>query len=156
MGQSLKRIPLKVGGLSVDREVVLAKPLGNNRFILQSIPAFIYGLAYGDEIEVENLDTGEFQIVKRGGHVTLRVFLNGPLDRVEIDELIERATEASGLHEIGKNAKANTDSSLLLLSVPVSMGFPRIEEAMKAVQSIDAKWEYGNIYSEDGAPLNWW
>lgn len=156
MSKNLKRIPLKVNDLSVDREVLLAEPLGENRYIVQSIPAFIYGLAYGDEIEVENIDTGEFQIVKHGGHVTLRVFLTGPLERAEIDGLIERITEASGLHEIGKNAKANTDSSLLLLSVPVSIGFPRIEEAMKDVQNIDAKWEYGNIYSEDGAPLNWW
>lgn len=156
MSQSLKRIPLKVSGLSVDREVLLAEPHGANQFIVQSIPAFIYGLAYGDEIEVENLDTGEFQIVKRGGHVTLRVFLNGPLDRVEIDELIERVTEAGGLHEIGKNAKADADPSLLLLSVPVSIGFLQIEEAMHTVQSVGAKWEFGNVYSEDGAPLNWW
>lgn len=156
MNQNLKRISLKVAGLSVGREVVLAEPCDGNLFIVRSIPAFVYGLAYGDQIEVANLDVGEFRVVERGGQVTLRVFVTGSLERGEIDELIERVTMAEGLHEIGKNAKATADTSLLLLSVPVSLGFSRIEEMMHAVESPSTKWEYGNIYSDDGLPLNWW
>jgi Domain of unknown function (DUF4265) len=148
---SFVRIALKVDNLPINREVVIAVPTTDQQYILRSIPAYVYGTAYGDEIKLLDKDTGAFQVLKRGGHVTLRVFVPGALDRKEIDELIEMVTNVGGIHEIAKNAMDDD-----LLSIPVSVGFPKIEKIMLSVTPIQAKWEYGNVYSEHGALMNWW
>jgi Domain of unknown function (DUF4265) len=154
--KALERIPLKVDNLSISRESVLAEPSGGRRFVVRSIPAFVYGTAYGDEIELLNTDTGEFRVDNRGGQITIRVFLPGTLDRPEIDELIKVTTNWGGLYEIGRTARSDDESSLLLLSVPASIGFPKVEALMRDVSAFDGKWEYGNVYTQDGTPLNWW
>jgi hypothetical protein len=158
MGKSrnLKRIALRVEKLSIKRESMLAEARGKRKFIIRSIPAFTYGIAYGDEIEILNDEAGEFRVINRSGHVTVRVFLPGGLDKKSIDQLIEAVSILGGLHEIGKNAISEDGLSMLLLSIPVSIGFPKIERLMRDLETIKARWEYGNVYTDDGTALNWW
>lgn len=153
--KKLERVGLKIDNLSVKKEFILAERIDSRHFIIRNIPAFVYGSAYGDEIELVG-DAGEFRVYKRSGHITIRAFVPGVLNSVEVDQIINAVTDVGGLHEIGKNARSNDDSSLLLLSIPVSVGFPKIEVFMHSLEAIGAKWEYGNVYSDDGAPLNWW
>lgn len=153
---NLHRISLAVRDLSVSREIVLAESVGDAVYVLRSIPAFAYGVGYADEIRLMDAERGLFEIRSRGGNVTIRVFLDGTLDRPEIDALIDAVSQLGGLHEVGKNASSSNDPSLLLLSIPASQGFPRIEDLMRRLDQTGARWEYGNVYDDQGRPLNWW
>jgi hypothetical protein len=152
---NLVRIPLKVDDLSIDKEVVLAEPRSAGRFVVRSIPAFVYGTAYGDEIEVMS-ESGRFEVRERGGHVTIRAFMSGTLDKAAVDGVIEQVSSLGGIHEIARNAKASDDASLLLISIPVAVGFPLIEQMMNRLAPLKVRWEYGNVYAPSGAPLMWW
>ncbi|GAB2622158.1 hypothetical protein Aab01nite_76630 [Paractinoplanes abujensis] len=46
---------------------------------------------------------------------------------------------------------------LIVLTVPVTAGFPAVEAAVRAwTTARDCGWEHGNVHDEDGKPLDWW
>lgn len=152
----LIKVALRIDGLSIRKEIVLCEPLEKGSFIVRNIPAFVYGVGYGDKIQLQSEESGDFSIAHREGNIAIRVFVNGTLDCLEIDQVIEAVTRAEGLYEIARNANEESNSSLLLLSFPIAIGFPEIEKLMASLQSLDAKWEYANVYDESGEALNWW
>ena len=152
----LIKVALRIVGLSIRKEIVLCEPLEKGSFIVRNIPAFVYGVGYGDKIQLQSEESGDFSITHREGNIAIRVFVNGTLDCPEIDQVIEAVTRAEGLYEIARNANEESNSSLLLLSFPIAIGFPEIEKLMASLQSLDAKWEYANVYDESGEALNWW
>jgi len=152
----LIKIPLLVEDMTIKREIVLARPLSNNEYILHSIPAFAYGVAFGDKVAISDMDKGVFNIITRGNNVTIRLFRQGTLDTKDIDDLIKKIISNGGAYEVGKNISAKNESSLLLINVPVSIGFTAIEEMMKIADQAQSNWEYGNVYNKDGDPIGWW
>jgi hypothetical protein len=151
------KVSLKVDDAAVRREVLLAEPTAvDSVFVVKSIPAFLFGVAPGDMIRVTNSDSGEFQIVARGGNVAIRLFLKGTLDREDVSELIERVTSVGGTYEVGFNKDNPERTSLLLLSVGIDKGFGFIEQIMKGSSATGWEWEYANVYDKLGKPLNWW
>jgi hypothetical protein len=137
------------------REVVLADPLGDRRYVVKSIPAFVYGLAFGDIVEIIDEQSGEFLLLERGGNVTIRVYVRGDLERPSIRKLIEDVTRVDGgQYEVGSTAKDKSQLSLLLLTVPVTLGFKTMESWLAGLAP--AEWEYGNVYDSNGRPLMWW
>ncbi len=137
--------------------MVLAKATDVPRvYELNSIPAFLFGVALHDTVELLDAESGAFNVIRRGGQVTIRLYLKGTLDRIEVTSLLDEITAANGYFEVGKNAKANSGTSLLLLSLPVNLGFPRIEALMAPFHDGTCQWEYGNVYDRQGLPLNWW
>ena len=103
MTKPLVRLPLQAEGLSIGREVVLAEPLPRDTYRVRSIPAYVYGLAAEDTVRILDRDTGSFDLVKRGGQVTIRVFVNGTLTRPDVRALVDAVSSAGGLHELGRN-----------------------------------------------------
>jgi len=113
-------------------------------------------VAVGDTVRVVDKESGKFDVIARGGQVTIRVFVSGSLNRPDVSALIDSVVQAKGQYEIGKNDTDISGASLLLLSLDAQIGFPKIESLLRAVEGPDVKWEYGNVYASDGRPLNWW
>lgn len=158
MASDTTRIPLKVDiGGQIQREVLLAEPTGREaEFRLASIPAFIDGIALGDTVKILDENSGQFRLVAHGGQVSIRLYLSGTLDRPVVTGLINELVKLNGTYEVGKNASKVAETSLLLLSVGVAVGFPRIEKLMAPFCGEVGQWEYGNVYDSAGVPLGWW
>lgn len=114
-------------------------------------PAFVKGLASGDVIRFL-ADTGEFEILKHSGNLSIRVFSRG-----DISLLADTLTPA--LEKLGGELDVETPR-MLVYSIHVSCGFNAIEEILNNVVNRDPNslWMYGNVYDPvDGkTPLNWW
>lgn len=157
MSKPLVRLPIQAEGMDIGREVVLAEPLADvDCYRVRSIPAFVYGLAAGDTVRIFDREAGKFDVLVRGGQVTIRVFVDGSLDRPDVRTLIDSVSSAGGHHEVGRNDTSVGGASLLMISLDASVGFPRIESLLRTVEGPDVRWEYGNIYDASGEPLNWW
>jgi hypothetical protein len=157
LNTSIVHLPIKTEGLGSRREVVLAEAQDEpNCYLVRSIPAFVYGLASGDSIRMLDRESGRYELCARGGQVTVRVFVGGSLDRPDVRGLIDRAVLVGGTYEVARNDPDGDGASLLLLSVDVRIGFAEIESMIAKVEGPDVRWEYGNVYDEDGASLNWW
>lgn len=132
----------------VEQIRVIATEKGKYRLV-QS-PAFIQGLASGDEIKYDNTDNS-FELLKHSGNLCIRVFA-----RAHIDTLKDNV--CSELEKLGAELDFANDR-MLIFSIHVSCGFKEIEAILnKHIQSDQAAWFYGNVYDpKDGTtPLNWW
>jgi hypothetical protein len=148
------RIPLRVEDARVGREIVLAERADNAKmYVLRSIPAFIYGLAPGDHLELLDAESGEFVLRKRGGYVAARVYLEGTLNRPEIVTLIDTIVEAGGKYEIGFNRDDPSKTSLLLVCFRLELGLEVIQAILCVIDKIGGEWEYVNVYDENGELL---
>ncbi len=141
----------------MQREIVLAEP-GESKdlFIVRNIPAFAYGVAYGDLIQLLDEQSGEICVIRHSGQITLRVFSVGGLGKPEIRSLRDKAIDLKGIYEVGQTNTDLTQASLLLISLNISVGFDEIEKLMSGINTTDNHWEYGNIYDENGISLDWW
>jgi hypothetical protein len=128
----------------------LAERLDATRFRLLYSPGLVYGIAAGDEFEITD-DRGSFRVLKRSGNVVIRVFSEAPVQDIE-STLVSEVVNRLGGRVDGSIARA------LALTIPVSAGFPEIEEAFAkfTAHTSGIVWEYGNVYDDSGSPLNWW
>lgn len=151
-----RRIPLKVSDASVGREIVLGEATSNPAvYVLRSIPAFVYGTAPGDHLELLDAQTGEFVVRERGGSVAARIYLQGSLDRDDVKALIATVVASGGIYEVGFNREDPNKTSLLLLSFSRGFELESIRSLMSAVDNIGGEWEYVNVYDEEGRLLDW-
>jgi hypothetical protein len=131
---------------------VLAEEVGRNRFRIVRSPGFVLGLAAADEIELEDRPDPGFRVLRHGGNVSIQFFRRDGLE--EAKRLLKEQLEPLGGWFDGE------EKSTLVFSVPISVGFPSIENAMREVvhHFPDAEWGFGNVYDpKDGVtPLNWW
>jgi hypothetical protein len=125
---------------------------GDNRVRLLRSPLFARNLASGDILRVINADTAEYELEKRSGNLSIRVFR-----KYEIEKLEEQLT--SKLEKLGGELDFSTDRALVY-SIHFSIGFQTIEDVLnQTCQSFDESvWYYGNVYDpEDGTtPMEWW
>lgn len=58
-------------------ELMYAKPLSGNRFVLDNSPFYAFGISFGDEFYVEDTNDQKtfYSIASRGGHSTYRIKL---------------------------------------------------------------------------------
>lgn len=59
---------------------------------------------------------------------------------------------------LGGRTEAPEDSTLKVMTIPVSVGFDAVELVMREVlrDRPGVRWFYGNVYDEQDQPLNWW
>jgi len=139
-----------VSGGKAQFEPVHAERLDGGAYLILSSPGFVYGLAAGDEIEVDQA-AGTFHILARGGNISIRVFSELPLAE-SFDLLAD---------EVQSHLHGRIDGRLeraAVFTVAASGGFDDIEELFNAfaTQHKGMIWEYGNIYDDKGEALEWW
>ena len=138
-------------GQDVVEQVRVVNLESGNYRLIQS-PAFVHGLASGDEIKYDPKDNS-FELKKHSGNLAIRVF-----SRLDIGTL--RDNLRSELEKLGGELDFSNER-MLIFSIHVSCGFKEIEAVLnKYIQSETdtSAWRYGNVYdSADGTtPLNWW
>lgn len=157
MENDLVRIALLFDEANGRREAVLAKPgIEADIFIIHSIPAFTYGLGWKDCIRLLDKERGAYEVTERGGQLVVRLYVDGSLDRPDIQQLIDAVVALGGSFEVAKNAAQASGMSLLLIALSAERGFAEIERLMKPCEAAGYQWEYGNVYDAEGNPLNWW
>ncbi len=118
---------------------------------LAKSPAFVKGIASGDIIRC-NPDQREFEIVKRCGNLSIRIY-----SRSNIAELAHKVN--GPMAKLGGDLDIETEH-MLVYTIHVSCGFTEIESLLAEVvgNNDNSAWLYGNVYDPtDGTtPLNWW
>ncbi len=115
-------------------------------------PLFVRNLASGDTIKLLNPAIGEYEIERRSGNLSVRVFRRQGIKAVA--DFLNPAME-----KLGGSTDLQTDSALTY-SIHFSIGFTQIEDLLNSCceRFIDTVWYYGNVYDpKDGCtPLLWW
>jgi hypothetical protein len=134
---------------SLEVEFIANNP---NHVRLMKSPLLTRNLAAGDILRAINPDTAEYELIKRSGNLSIRLF--GRDDLGALEEVLSSKLEKLGGCLDLKNQRA------LVYTIHVSIGFQVIELALDDVckDYPEVIWYYGNVYDpEDGAtPLEWW
>lgn len=130
-------------------EVVPAVRISQTEYEILGSPGLATGCAAGDRVRV--FADGRFEIVTRGGNVCVVIYPRTPPDDSAVAPLRDAFEKLAGLVE------APEDKRFIVVTVPVSAGFPVIEAVVvEWASSNNAEWYYGNVYDEDDRPLGWW
>ncbi|WP_310634468.1 DUF4265 domain-containing protein [Paraburkholderia sp.] len=89
-------------------------------YVIDNMPYYIYGVSKGDAVAVDQLDGDHFAsfVVSRGGHSTLRVF---------VDELSSRNSIIDNLIELGAKCSSSKGLSLFVVDIPPEVDFKEID-----------------------------
>ena len=136
-------------GAEVD-EVVPARHLGDDLYVVLGTPGVVYGCAAGDTVRVR--PDGRFVVVERGGNIALHIYGRHQFEDRQIDALRARFEPLDGIVEAPPGAR------FAVVTVPATAGFPAIEAAVGNWVSAqaEAEWFFGNVYDDEGAALRWW
>jgi hypothetical protein len=138
------------GGRQV-RESTPARSVGVGEWLLLATPGLVQGCAAGDVVRVN--DDGSFQVLHRGGNVSVNVYSDGSADMKQSFALLKGL-----MAPLEATVEAPDDLRFLVVTCPISAGFPAIEEAMGRWVSAGGgpEWCYGNVYDDLDRPLDWW
>jgi hypothetical protein len=126
-------------------EVVPARRVGKDEWQLIQSPLYATEVASGDVIRILNEETGAFQVMTRGGNVSVQLYL-GEADADETKTVNVAKEIALEIRPLGGWMDAYT-SGLIAFTVPVAVGFPSIEVfAGAADRYAGSQWQYANVY----------
>ncbi|PCH63182.1 MAG: phosphotyrosine protein phosphatase [SAR86 cluster bacterium] len=115
-------------------------------------PMFAKEFACGDTLTVIDEKTAQYELTRRSGNLSLRIFRQNGL------EFLERFLTPA-LEKLDGNLDLKTQNGLVY-TIHFSIGFQTIEEILsQAVNDYpDTTWYYGNVYdpADGSTPLNWW
>ena len=136
-------------------EIIEALQVCPHRYELLYSPGVVEGVAKGDVIEFSDTDPKGFTVVSRGGNLCIWFYFKeqgrnqGP-DGDRVRSIVE---QFGGVCDGGGNTN-------LVFSVPVSFGFPAIEELFNNFlnEYPNSSWLFGNVYDPWNGfkPLGWW
>jgi hypothetical protein len=130
-------------------ETVLTRPVEPGLHLVLGTPAFVEGIAAGDQIRVRA--GGAFEVVRRGGNICLLVVPVAPPGADDLAPLRDAFDDLGGIVELPP------DRRFIVITVPAAPGFDAVEAAIDAWAGPRGHhWEYGNVYDTDGNPLDWW
>ena len=131
------------------KEPVHVENVDGNTYRLLYSPGLVQGLAAGDIFTLKNED-GDFDVIERGGNVSVQVYAGFPIRDISSDLCDE-------VRRIGGILDGNIEKGLVF-TIPISAGFSSIESVFNkfVLSHTGTEWVYGNIYDENDAPLNWW
>lgn len=154
-----EHVRLAVTGATVPgAEQVPARRISDAEWQLLRSPFYATEVAAGDVVRLTNHDTGEFEIVVRGGNVCVQFYLGeSGIDDAEATMRVAM-TLARDIEPLGGSMDAQTPG-LIAFTIPVNVGFPAIERVFAAAveRHPGAEWQYSNVYDPaTGDPLGWW
>ncbi|ROR99073.1 uncharacterized protein DUF4265 [Sinobacterium caligoides] len=128
-------------------EKVAIRRLADGRVEMLHSPGFVKGAARGDTLKFTKEG---FEVEERAGLVAIQIYLRDDIEKIE-PKLSAEIKTMDGCRDI-------CTERMLVYSVPVEAGFAAIEGVMKEVaeQYAQLQWFYGNVYDEQGEPMNWW
>lgn len=130
-------------------EVVPARRLADGTWLVAGTPALAQGCAAGDTLAVDA--RGAYAVRHRGGNVAVVSYAEAGADVHVQAEALRSSPGPVALVEPDPRGR------WLVATVPVSVGFPRIEAALRAWEdATGAPWSYGNVDDEHDVPLGWW
>lgn len=136
-----------------DRETLEVEDVGDGRVRLTHSPAFVDGLAYGDVILPVETGPRGYKLIERSGLLAIVVAFANPDQKhgPPGSELRALALSLSGWCEGGPG-------SALVLTVPPSKPFSRLEEALDAFSESVPKctWWFGNVWDPETDELLEW
>jgi hypothetical protein len=139
-------------------ELVPATREGSGCWRLIRTPLYATEVAAGDVIRMIDSEKGTFEIIKRGGNISVQFYLGAhSADDVRATEKVAEEIEAD-LATMGGRVDGTT-AGLVVFSIPCEVGFAAIEKIFQAASShyVDSQWQYGNVYDPVTlAPLLWW
>ncbi len=111
-------------------------------------PGLVYGIAADDEIEL--LGDGQFNVVRRGQNLAVRVLSEAHL--TQLVSVLEKRVQLLGGRLDGQVERG------LAFTIPVVAGFQAVEALFNLFISEHpgSIWEYGNVYDAQDQPLGWW
>lgn len=137
----------------IGREVLEVERLQDGGFRLLHSPAYVWGIAYGDVIDLAPSELSGFRVRSRARNVAIVVVLKDLADKSSdpVQELIAHVNSLGGVCEGGPGRA-------LVFTVPVSVGFVEIESTFNVfIASCEgASWWYGNVLDPHDQPLGWW
>lgn len=139
-------------------EQVPARQIDNELWELVKSPLYATEVAAGDFIKVLEAEHGTFELVKRGGNVSVQYYLaaeqaDSTDSTCQVVEFLERQ-----LRPISGRVDAHTQG-LVSCTVPVVASFSVIENIFfGAIEAFpNSQWQYGNVYDPStGEPIGWW
>lgn len=127
-------------------------PEDSQRVRLLRSPLLTRNLAAGDTVRIINPKTAEYELERRSGNLSIRVFRKHQLESLA-EKLVPEFEKLDGTLD------RQTDRAMVL-TIHCSIGFQTIEDVLNqaCTDYPDTVWYYGNVYDpEDGTtPLNWW
>ena len=139
-----------VGAPEGHKQPVEVEETESGDFLVLFSPGLVEGIAAGDIIRVIDVATGQFEVVSRGGNVSVKWMARSP-----ISKFLNQADEFLG--PLGARRDGNI-ANAAVWTIPVTATFSAIEDAMNRVTELvpDSGWWYGNVYDENDNPLDWW
>ncbi|MFD3451562.1 DUF4265 domain-containing protein [Streptomyces sp. NPDC058691] len=147
-------VSLQAGRTSAGKpvfETLPARAVGPGLFELVGSPGLVEGCAAGDLLKIDA--EGLFHVERRGPNLCIQAFGKPAFDAGSLEALTEGFASLNGLVE------APADRRFIVVTVPVSAGFPAVEAVMgtwAAAVSGQLDWGFSNVFGADGEPLNWW
>lgn len=139
-------------------EHVPARKLQDGEWELVRSPLYATQVAAGDVIRILNSETGAFEIVARGGNVSVHFYLcEHDADNTQATASVAMDI-AQDIASLGGRMDGQT-AGLIVYSIPSQAGFPAIEKVLEAAarRHPGAQWQYCNVYDpRTGEPLRWW
>lgn len=129
-------------------ETLWAEPLGGDRYRVQNVPFYAYGLSFDDVVNARQIGGQLFvqDVVERGGHSTYRVFLSQGVKRDEV-----RFRESwRPLEEIGATYEQANDR-LLAIDVPGSTDIYRAYELLQGGEGAGV-WDFEEAHCGHPTP----
>jgi Domain of unknown function (DUF4265) len=130
-----------------DYEPVHVEPIAGNCYRVLFSPGLAYGVAAGDEIQLD--ENGRYEVAARAGNLAVRLLCASGVANIE-------ETLTDQVERIGGRLDGQVRAGLAY-TIPLTAGRDTIAELFtKAKQENDgALWEYGNVYDENGQLLEW-
>jgi hypothetical protein len=130
-----------------DFEPVHVDRIEGERYRVLFSPGLAYGVAAGDEIQVD--PDGRYEVIARGGNLAVRLLCATGVASIE-QKLTEQVVSIGGrLDGQVRNGLAYT--------IPAKIGRDVIGKLFGSAkrETPDVLWEYGNVYEEDGELMEW-
>ena len=147
-----------VGTRTSGVEYVPARKVQGELWELICSPLYAMQLASGDVIKILSSETGTFEIIRRGGNVSVQFYLaENDVDDIQATESVAKEI-ARDIATLGGRLDGQT-AGLIVCTIPVKASFPAIEEVMEAAvrRHPGALWQYCNVFDPDtGEALCWW
>lgn len=130
-------------------ENMLGYAVSDGVYRLALTPGFVHGFAAGDLVRYDPARRS-LELLERGLKVGVQLFYEDLTDR-HLDHIEQQ------VRSVGGTVDGRLDG-LRVLTFPATVRVKNVENFLKACESFPGvvEWEFANLFSADGHPLEWW